>query len=102
MEIIKANDNNFEDVIKSGISLVDFYADWCGPCQALAPILDDIAKEADFNIIKVNVDDAPNIAAKFQVVSIPTMIIFKDGEMVEKTVGVKQKDEILTWVNSKK
>ena len=102
MEIIKGNESNFEDVIKSGISLVDFYADWCGPCQALAPILEDIAKDADFNIVKINVDEAPNLAAQFQVVSIPTMIIFKDGEMIEKTVGVKQKDEILTWVNSKK
>lgn len=93
----------FNQEIASGTVLVDFYADWCGPCQALLPILEKTSEElTDVNIVKVNVDNLPDVAGTYQVVSIPTMIVFKDGELVEKHTGVMQRDEIITWVNSKK
>ena len=102
MEIIKGTNENFKELISGEITLVDFYADWCGPCQALAPILDETAKEVDFKIVKIDVDNAADIAGEYQVISIPTMMIFKDGQLLDKATGVKQKDEIITWVTSKK
>ncbi len=77
--------------------LVDFYADWCGPCKAMAPVLDEIAEEqADtVKVCKINVDDAPDIARKFRVMSIPNMILFKDGQTVDRFVGLTDKATII-------
>ena len=98
MSIINATVESFENDIKEGVSLVDFYADWCGPCQLLGPILEEASTETDGKIIKVDVDKAQEIAGKFGVMSIPTMILFKDGEPVEKHVGVLQKEQIIEWI----
>ena len=77
--------------------LVDFWAEWCGPCKMIAPILDEIADEqvGSLKIAKLNVDEAPNTARQYEVMSIPTMILFKDGEPVKKIVGAKPKDALL-------
>jgi thioredoxin 1 len=77
--------------------LVDFWAEWCGPCKMIAPILDEIADEqvGSVKIAKLNVDDAPDTARQYEVMSIPTMILFKDGQPVKKIVGAKPKDAIL-------
>ncbi len=77
--------------------LVDFWAEWCGPCKMIAPILDEIADEqvGNVKIAKLNVDDAPNTAREYEVMSIPTMILFKDGEPVKKIVGAKPKDALM-------
>lgn len=80
---------DFEKEI-SGEVIVDFYADWCGPCKMLAPILE----ETSFNVLKVNVDDFQELAIKYGVMSIPTLIKFKDGEEVKKTIGFKTKEEL--------
>ena len=90
------NEQNFADTIKSGVTLVDFWAEWCGPCQMMLPILDDFAKDMDWKMTvwKVNVDENSALAWQFRVMSIPTLIIFKDGEPVETMVWVKQKEEL--------
>ena len=79
---------------EKGLVLVDFWASWCGPCKMLGPILDELSDEVTTKITKVNVDDYPNIAADYGIRSIPTMIIFKEGEKVEQLIGLMQKGAI--------
>lgn len=81
---------------KPGVSLVDFWASWCGPCMMLAPLIDELAGEyaGRVNVYKVNVDEESELAARFGIMSIPTLIVFKDGEVFDKTVGVVPKDSI--------
>ncbi len=101
MQVNVINAEDFEQEIKEGLVLVDFYADWCGPCQVVGPILDEVAKEVDAKICKINVDNAQEIAGQYRVMSIPTMILFKDGEVVDQKIGVSQKEDIITWIQSK-
>jgi thioredoxin 1 len=94
-EFIKElNDSNFKEEIKNkDIVVIDFWAAWCGPCQMFASIFETFAKEnEDITCIKVNVDQAPNISKEYNVMSIPTIIIIKNGEVKEKIVGVVSKD----------
>ena len=75
--------------------LVDFYADWCGPCKMLSPVVEQIAGESDaYHVCKINVNQAADIAARYGIMSIPTLIVFKDGEAVKRTVGVQSKQAI--------
>ena len=94
MAEIKLTDDNFKDEIASGVVLVDFFATWCGPCQMLGPIVEEIAKEYEgkAKIAKLDVDEAQKAAGEFGVQSIPTIIIFKDGEEVERLVGFQGKE----------
>ena len=97
MEIISISNENFEnEVLKSEkIVLVDFYADWCGPCKMLSPIVEQIAKEhEDIKVVKVNVDDNQELAVQYGVVSIPTLVVIKDGLEKTRTVGVASQSEI--------
>ena len=91
------NGNEFKEIIQDGVTVVDFYADWCGPCKMVAPVLEEIAKEktGDLRVAKLDVDANPETARDFQVVSIPTMILFKDGEPVKRIVGAKGKAALL-------
>ena len=83
-----------EEVLKSSEKvLVDFYADWCGPCRMLGPILDELSK--DYNIYKINVDKDSELAQSYGIMSIPCMIVFKDGKEVERLIGLHSKSEIL-------
>lgn len=94
----KLNNHNFQNEIieNTGIALVDFYADWCGPCKMLSPIIDEIAEErTDITVGKVNVDENNSLATKYNVMSIPTMIIFKNGKEQARVVGVRPKEDIL-------
>ncbi len=102
MEVLKLDENNFDSEIKSGVVLVDFWAEWCGPCQMMLPILSDFAEEMwdKMKVWKVNVDENPALAQKFRVMSIPTIVVLKDWEMVEQLVWVQQK-EVLVDVCSK-
>ena len=86
---VELTDSNFDQTISEGLTLVDFWAPWCGPCRAVAPIVEQLASEYEgkVTIAKVNVDDNQQTAMKFRVMSIPTMILFKDGQPVEVTVG---------------
>ena len=101
MNIIKVSDENFEqEVLNSNIPvLVDFYADWCGPCKMLSPIVDEVAKEnEDIKVVKVNVDESQNTAIKYQVMSIPTLVVIKNGNEVNRSVGLIDKQEIVNLV----
>ena len=93
------NDSTFDEVIKSSDQpvVVDFWAEWCGPCKMIAPILEEIAEEQGeaIKIAKLNVDEAPDVARRFEVMSIPTLILFKDGEIAKRMVGAKGKGQLL-------
>ena len=96
--MIELNKKNFEEEIKSykGKVMVDFYADWCGPCQMLGPIVEEIAKEAkDFKVGKINVDDNEDIAREYGVMSIPCVIAYSNGKEINRSVGLVDKDTLL-------
>jgi len=96
MSNIVLTDVNFSDEIASGIMLVDFWAPWCGPCQMMLPVIDEIAKEFEgrIKVGKVNVDEAPGVARKYGVMSIPTFKVFKNGEEVASFVGGRPKEKL--------
>ena len=100
MSAIRLNDDNFNRVRDNeGVSLLDFYADWCGPCRMVLPIVDEIAKEReDLLVGKINVNDNPDLAKEFGVMSIPTLIVMKDGKIVNRVSGAKSKSQILDLV----
>lgn len=99
MSVLKITSENFEEeVLKSDKTvLIDFYADWCGPCRMMGPIVEEIANTVGENVKvgKVNVDDNQELAVKFGIMSIPTLIIFKNGKPVESLIGVRDKAEIM-------
>ena len=100
MAYITLNKDNFSpEVLQSDKPvLVDFWADWCGPCKALLPTIHEIADECtNFKVGKVNVDDESELARQYRIMSIPTLMVFKNGEMVRREVGGRSKEEILSW-----
>lgn len=100
---ITLTDSNFKEEISSGLVLVDFWAPWCGPCRMVAPIIEEVANESDgVKVGKLNVDENPQIAGEYQIMSIPTVMLFKDGEVVETLVGLRPKDAYLEAINRNK
>ena len=96
MEVIKIKENEFKEKISNGNVVVDCYADWCGPCKMLSPIIDEVANTLDnYKFYKLNVDECDIVTRDYMVMSIPTLLIFKDGELKEKLVGFKTKEELL-------
>lgn len=101
MEILKVNSENFEEEVLNSKNtvLVDFYADWCGPCKMLSPVIDQIAEEnQDIKVVKVNVDNAQDLAMKYQVMSIPTLVVIKEGKEINRSVGLRDKAEIVNMI----
>ena len=101
MSAININKNNFsEEVVNSEQKvLLDFWAPWCGPCRMVAPIVEEIAKErSDIKVGKVNVDEQPELASQFGVMSIPTLVVMQGGKVVNQAVGVRPKDQILAML----
>ena len=89
-------DGTFDDEIKQGVVLVDLWAEWCGPCRRLAPAVDALASEYDgrATVAKLNIDENPNTPAEYRVMGIPTLLVFKNGELADTLVGLKPKEEI--------
>lgn len=97
-----AHDADFEEKIKHGVALVDFFADWCGPCRVLAPIFEQVAGEMhqQARFLKVNTDDAQKTASSYRITSIPTLILFKDGKEMSRVVGIRDAEGLRTLVSS--
>ncbi|MEG0363993.1 MAG: thioredoxin [Erysipelotrichales bacterium] len=103
MALLKLDDTNFSNEIATGVTLVDFYADWCGPCKMVAPIVEQIANEVEgVKVAKIDVDKAQATAQKYNVMSIPTLIVFKDGQPVDVQVGFAAKEQIEAMINKAK
>lgn len=99
---MELNNDNFASETESGIILVDFWAEWCGPCQAAMPILAEFEKTTGVKVGKVDVDAQPDLASQFRVMSIPTLVLFKDGKAVEQMIGVQQLDTLTSLVEKHK
>ncbi len=99
---IELTSGNFETTLAKGVSLVDFWAPWCGPCRMIAPIIEELAEdfEGKAKVCKVNTDEEQDIAVKFGIRSIPTIMFFKDGEMVDQIVGAQSKQALADKINA--
>lgn len=99
---IDLTSENFEATLSEGVALVDFWAPWCGPCRMIAPVIEKLAEEFDgkAKVCKVNTDEEQDIAVKFGIRSIPTIIFFKDGEMVDQVVGAQSEAALAEKINS--
>lgn len=102
MSAIRLNNENFDKARENGgIALLDFYADWCGPCRMVLPIIDEIAEErADLLVAKINVDESPELAREFGVLSIPTLVVMENGKVINRSSGAKSKEKILEMLRA--
>ena len=94
MALLELTDDTFKNETAAGVVMVDFWAPWCAPCRMVAPVLEDLQKDVEgkAKIVKLNVDDNPNTAMAYSITSIPTLMVFKDGQLVDRTVGAGPKD----------
>lgn len=100
MEIIHGKENEFENLVNDEFVLVDFFATWCGPCKMLTPVLEEMASErADIKIIKMNVDECPDLSKKYAIMSVPTLMLFKNGEVISTEHGFMPKPMLEDWIN---
>lgn len=100
--IIEGNNDNFSEVTKDSFVLVDFFATWCGPCKMLSPVLHEVAEEKNVKTVKVDIDASIDLATKYGVMSVPTLMIFKEGEVVATSTGYKSKDALIKWIEENK
>jgi len=89
----------FKETNLEGVVLVDFFATWCPPCKMLLPILEDISNSRKYKIVKINIDENPNIVNRYKIQSVPTLVVFKDGKAVEKSVGYIDRDEVISLMD---
>ena len=103
MSVLHINKDNFHELVEKSdkVVLLDFWAPWCGPCRMVSPLIDQIAEEqSDFAVGKINVDEEPELASRFGVMSIPTLVVVKGGQVVRQEVGAKPKPQIVAMVQS--
>lgn len=100
MSVINIGKNNFDSIKSSDKTvLLDFYAEWCGPCKIVSPLVDEIAEEhPEYVVGKINVDNEPELTSAFSVISIPTLVVMKDGKIINQAVGAKPKEQILNML----
>ena len=97
-----ANDSNFEETIcKEKLTLIDFFATWCMPCKMQSEVLEKLEKSRNltFDIVKINVDDSPNLASRFEISSIPTLVVMKNGKVLKKSVGLSEENELVDMMS---
>ena len=99
-QVLQLDDSNFENHVSQGVTLVDFWAPWCGPCRMQSPIIDEIAAQVGdkAKVAKVNVDESTSVASSYGVQSIPTLLVLKDGEILQKYVGVQSQDKLMAAI----
>lgn len=103
MALVYETNKGFDSSISNGLVLVDFFATWCGPCKMIGPVLEQISNErADLKIVKVDVDQNQDLAMRYGVMSIPTLILFKDGKPVAQQLGFMPKELLLKWIDNNK
>ena len=101
MKVLHINKDNFHNEVLNSDKpvLLDFFASWCGPCRMVGPILDEIAEEReDIKVCKINIDEQPELASRFRIMSVPTLMVLKDGQIMEQSVGARPKHQILAMV----
>lgn len=100
MALINVTKDNFKEITEKGTVLLDFWATWCGPCQMIAPTVHEVAEDRpDITVGKINVDEEPELATAFKIVSIPTLVVLKDGKAVAQAVGVQSKEKLLSMID---
>ena len=100
--MLELNNEDFNEEIKDKLVLVDFYATWCGPCRMMHPIIEEVAKEENIKVIKVDVDKHDELARNYGIMSIPTIILFQKGNLVEKNIGFIPKEQLLAMIKNYK
>lgn len=100
MIIVKKNTDDFDKLISSGLVVVDIFAPWCGPCKMLSPNIEHVVKELNIDLVKVDSDDNMEIATKYKVMTVPTLLIFRDGKLIDTKTGYKEIDELKKWIGS--
>lgn len=101
--MLRVETKDFNDIVSTGITIVDFTAMWCGPCKMMAPILEDFdEKNSDIKVIKVDVDAQPDLASMFNIMSIPTLVLFKEGKQMDSRQGFMTEDMLNEWVKGTK
>ena len=101
MEIIHGNENNFNDIVQGELVLVDFFATCCGPCRMLGPVLEELAEErSNITVAKIDVDESASLAKNYGIMSVPTLLLFKDGKLIDQRSGFMPKEELTRWIES--
>ncbi len=99
MAVIHGNDNNFEELIKEGIVIVDMFATWCGPCKMLGPVVEELSNEyTNIKFVKIDVDECADVAKRYGIMSIPTLIKFENGQEIDKKIGFINKEQFKEWL----
>ena len=100
---MRGTEENFEQLVQESIVIVDFFATWCGPCKMLGPVLEELANErSEVHVVKVDVDENPNLSRTYGIMSVPTMVLFKNGKQVSKKTGFMPKELIYDWIEENK